>query len=255
MEITSYEPGTPCWTDLGVPEVVAASEFYAALFGWNVEEPGPESGGYRMCTLRGKPVAALSPQFQEGMPPYWATYVSVKDADATADAARNAGGQVLMGPMNIFDEGRMAVFVDTTGAPISVWQPKRHVGAELVNETGTVCWHELNTRQPEQATEFYRATFGWDAATQQMGSTTYTEWKVGDRTVAGMIPMDQRWPADLPSHWLVYFAVDDADATAAHVRERGGTVHVPPMDVAPGRFSVVGDPQGAAFGVIKLNPM
>lgn len=255
MEITSYEPGTPCWVDLTSPDVTAAAEFYTALFDWTIEEPTAEAGGYRMCSLRGRPVAALNPQLREGMPPMWTTYVSVADADATTNLVRKAGGRVFGEPMDIFDAGRMAVFADTSGAAFSVWQPKRHVGAELVNETGTVCWNELNTRQPEQAKEFYRAVFNWGAESHEMGPATYTEWKVGDRTVAGMTPMDERWPADVPAHWLVYFAVDDADATAAAVTTRNGIVHCPPIDVPPGRFTILADPLGAVFGAIKLNPM
>ncbi len=37
-ERTSYEPGTPCWVDLGSPDLDASVEFYAALFGWEVPE-------------------------------------------------------------------------------------------------------------------------------------------------------------------------------------------------------------------------
>jgi uncharacterized protein len=255
MEITSYTPGTPCWVDLGSPDPAATSNFYAQLFGWTVEDMGPDSGGYRMCSLRGKPVAGLGPQTRDDVPPYWTTYISVSDADVAANAVRKAGGQVFMEPMDVMDAGRMAVFADTTGAAFSVWQPNRHIGAGLINETGTVCWNELNTRHVEQAKEFYRDVFGWNAVSQPMGESTYVEWKVDDRTVGGMMPMDQRWPADAPSHWLPYFAVDDTDAAVAKVSELGGTVHVAPTDIPPGRFSVVSDPYGAVFSLIRLNPM
>jgi hypothetical protein len=61
------------------------------------------------------------------------------------------------------------------------------------------------------------------------------------------------WPADLPSHWMTNFAVDDADASAAKVTELGGNVSVPPTDIPPGRFAVVNDPHGAVFSILKLN--
>lgn len=59
-------------------------------------------------------------------------------------------------------------------------------------------------------------------------------------------------PADVPPHWLVYFSVDDTDESVAKCKELGGSVRVPPMDIEPGRFSVLADPQGATFAVMRL---
>jgi predicted enzyme related to lactoylglutathione lyase len=53
----------------------------------------------------------------------------------------------------------------------------------------------------------------------------------------------------------VYFAVADADATAAQANKLGATTFVPPTDIPPGRFSVMADPAGATFAIIKMNPM
>jgi predicted enzyme related to lactoylglutathione lyase len=65
--------------------------------------------------------------------------------------------------------------------------------------------------------------------------------------------MDENWPPDLPTHWMVYFAVEDADAATKKVTELGGTVHMPPRDIPVGRFAVVQDPTGATFSLIKLD--
>jgi predicted enzyme related to lactoylglutathione lyase len=64
--------------------------------------------------------------------------------------------------------------------------------------------------------------------------------------------MDDNFPAEVPAHWAVYFAVADADATVAKVTELGGAVVVPPTDIPQGRFAMLVDPQGAAFNVIRL---
>lgn len=253
MEVTSYEPGTPCWVDLGSPDPDAAADFYSGLFGWTVTDQGSEAGNYRLCSLHGKTVAGLGHQQQVSVPPYWTTYVSVSDATAAARTVAAAGGEVLLEPIDVMSLGRMAVFADPTGAPFSVWQPGTHIGAQLVDEPGTLCWNELTTRQTEQAKNFYQAVFGWQAATQDMGPTSYTEWQLGGRSVGGMMPMDDTWSADLPSHWLVYFAVEDADTAAARVAELGGRVSIPPTDIPPGRFTVVNDPHGAFFSIIALN--
>jgi predicted enzyme related to lactoylglutathione lyase len=138
----------------------------------------------------------------------------------------------------------------------SIWQPKLHAGAAITNEPGTLCWNELTTRDPQHSVEFYGAVFGWTAALLPTGGPhDYTEFRLDDRGIAGMMPMEgDSWPADVPNHWLVYFAVEDCDGAVSRVEELGGTMMVPPTDVPPGRFSVVKDPQGAAFGVIALRP-
>jgi uncharacterized protein len=50
----------------------------------------------------------------------------------------------------------------------------------------------------------------------------------------------------------VYFAVDDADATAAKASAEGGQVITEPFDIpSVGRSAVLVDPQGAVFSVLK----
>lgn len=254
-EMTKYEPGTPSWVDLGTSDADDAARFYSGLFGWSIEEGPPEAGGYRMCMLDGKPVAGLGPRMNPDLPPWWTTYVTVADADETAAAIVADGGTVLVAPMDVLDVGRMAVAMDPAGATFSIWQPRKHIGARIVNEANSFCWNELTTRDPQRSVEFYGAVFGWSAnLLASVGVPNYTEFHVGNRGIAGMMPMDSGSPPEMPNHWLVYFAVDDCDAAAERVGELGGEVTMPPMDVPPGRFALVKDPQGAAFGIIALRP-
>ena len=127
------------------------------------------------------------------------------------------------------------------------------IGAEVVNESGAMSWNELNTRDVEGSKAFYRAVFGWEPVTHGEGPGAYTEFKLNGNSVAGMMQMPEMVPADVPPHWLVYFAVDDTDASVAKCEELGGAVRVPPMDIEPGRFSVLADPQGATFAVIRMS--
>jgi predicted enzyme related to lactoylglutathione lyase len=260
-EVNEYAPGTPSWVDVAVPDPDAAADFYSAIFGWQVHETSrpEESGGYRMATLRGKEVAGISPIMGEGQPPSWTTYIDTDDADATAEKAREAGGTVFAEPFDVLDVGRMAVLADPTGAVFAVWQPKGHPGAGLVNEPGAFSWNELNTRDPEAAKEFYGAVFGWQGRKFEMEGEgpDYVTWHVGgeDHSVGGMLDMRGRVPDEIPAHWMVYFNVDDTDATVAQVSERGGEVVVGPDEIpGVGRFAVMRDPQGAHFAVIKVQP-
>ncbi len=256
----AYEPGTPSWADVTSHDPDAARAFYGGLFGWTGEPATePEARGYTVMMLGDGAVAGLAPTFGE-MPAIWSTYVTVADADAAVAAASAAGGQVLMSAMDVLDAGRMAVISDPSGAALSLWQPRNHIGAEVRMETNALCWVELNTRQPDVAVSFFNTLFGWEA--NQVGGPVeaggpgfdYIMLQSGDTPIGGIITMDEHWPAEVPPHWMVYFGVEDCDTAAARVTELGGEVCVPPTDIPPGRFAVVGDPDGATFTIIALNP-
>lgn len=253
MEMTSYEPGTPSWVDIGVPDMDAAVAFYGGLFGWEFTEGAEETGGYRQAVIGDKSIAGFGPAMNPG-PPFWATYIAVASADETAEKVVAAGGQVVLPPMDVMDFGRMAVFTDDTGAFFSVWQAGTHPGAQLVNEVNTLTWNELNTRNADEAKAFYGAVFGWGSKTSESPMMTYTEWDLGGSQIGGMMHMGPQFPAEVPNNWLVYFAVEDTDAAVAKATELGGSVLMQAMDIEPGRFAVLADNAGAPFAVIKLAP-
>jgi uncharacterized protein len=249
-ERTKYEPGTPSWVDLGSPDPQAAAAFYGALFGWAAEmDPRPEAGGYGMFTLEGKQVAGLGPQMNPDMPPYWQVYVTVADADDTLAKARAAGGTVVMGPMDVFDAGRMGVIQDPGGAFVSIWQPQATIGAQLVNQPGTFTWSELAAADLPTARAFYQSLFGWgiDPNGSSDASAIFT---AGGRVVCGAHAAGE---GEFPA-WSVWFAVADCDASAAQATELGGSILMPPSDMGFGRGAVVADPQGAVFGIGTVSP-
>jgi len=248
-ERSQYAPGTPSWVDLGSPDQPGAATFYGGLFGWTAEmDPRPEAGGYGMFMLGGKRVAGLGPQANPNMPPFWAVYVSVADADETLAKATAAGGTVVMGPMDVFDSGRMGVIQDAVGSFVSIWQPEQHIGAEVVSEPGTFAWNELATADLPGARTFYQSVFGWGVQAEA-GSDTAAIFTVDDQVVCGAHRAnDGEFPA-----WSVWFAVEDCDSSAAKVADLGGSVIMPPSDMDFGRGAVVSDPQGAVFGIGAMN--
>ena len=255
-EMTAYTPSTFCWTDLSTTDATAAKQFYTELFGWAaVDTPVSPEMTYTTLQVEGKDVTALYQQGPEeqGMPPHWNSYVSVSSADDIAAATKTLGGTVLVEPMDIMDLGRMAIIQDPTGAVVGVWQPQSYIGAQLIGQPGTVCWNEIATRDTQQASAFYTQLFGWEARIQDMGSTLYTVFFNGDQMSAGMIQITADW-GDVPPHWMVYFAVNDCDASVEQAKLLGGQVLMPPMDIpGTGRFATLRDPQGGAFSVIKLS--
>jgi predicted enzyme related to lactoylglutathione lyase len=256
MQVTEYVPGTPSWADVSSPDVERCAAFYGALFGWTAIDQGEEAGHYTMFEIDGKPVAACGPLMPgDPGPPSWTTYITVADVAATATAITENGGTVIVPPMDVMDAGRMAIATDPSGGFFSVWEPRAHIGAQLVNEANTMCWNELTVRNADNVLPFYSAVFGWTVVLQggEGAPFTYRELQVNGRSIGGCMEMDEKWPPEIPTHWMVYFAVDDVDATAARAAELGGMVSVEPTDIMPGRFAVLNDPAGAVFSVIKMN--
>ena len=218
-ERKSYVPGTPSWVDLGTADTEAAARFYGELLGWSaVFDPRPEAAGYGMFTLRGRTVAGTGPQASPG-PPYWAVYVSVADVDETAAKITQNGGKLLAGPMDVFTAGRMAVAQDRAGTDLA------------------------GTR------DFYGSVFGWGTQSEDGGDHAAI-FTVEDNVVCGAHAAN---PGEPPA-WVVWFAVEDCDASTAQASALGGTVHMPPMDMGFGRGAVLADPQGAVFGIGAVNP-
>ena len=250
-----YSPGVPMWIDVSSPDIDKSKAFYSGLFNWDAQTvPDPQAGGYTMFFKDGKMVGAAMPTFSPEQPPVWTNYVCTDDADATARAAKEAGGQVPMEPMDVMGQGRMAMLQDSTGAYVGVWQPQIHRGAELVNEPGSFSWSELYTRDVPTAREFYQKVFGWGVEDSQFDGGSYTLFQVDGRNVAGGLDMSSMLPESVPPHWLVYFTVENAADTAARARELGGTVVSGPMDTPMGPIAVLKDPVGAVFAVVQLVP-
>jgi predicted enzyme related to lactoylglutathione lyase len=248
-EVKEYEPGTPSWVDLGSPDIEASAAFYAGVFGWTFEPAGPveETGGYGMFTLQGLNVAGLGPQMNADQPPYWTMYVSVADIEGTTARAAAHGGTIVVAPMEVFTAGKMAVYIDSVGAPVSAWQPNEHIGAQLVNEPGAFTWDELRTGDVGAAISFYERVFNWVANPMEMDGNPYTLWNLGERPVGVMMH-----DAAGPSRWDISFAVADCDAAVAQAQALGATVVAPAVDSSAGRFAGLADPHGASFGVIQL---
>ena len=249
-EVTKYEPGAFSWAELATSDSAGAKSFYTKLFGWSfVDSPAGPDMIYTRLQKGGKDVAALYHDPREsGMPPHWNTYFTVKSADETAKKAEAAGGKIAMAPFDVMTFGRMAVIQDPQGAFFALWEPKDHIGAQRVGETGAACWVELDTTDPAAAESFYTRLFPWTAKR----SPEYTEWQLSGTSIGGMMKIPKEW-GPVPPNWLVYFMVDDADASVAKAGGLGATTIVPGMDIPNmGRFAVLKDPQGAVFAVFAV---
>ncbi|NVI98701.1 VOC family protein [Myxococcus sp. AM009] len=254
-EVKTPEMGTPVWMDLMTPDLEKARAFYGPLLGWSFVVGTQDTHFYTMCQVNGLNAAGMGQKPPDlAAPSAWTLYFGVEDIDATAALVQKHGGQVGMGPMDVFDQGRLAICTDPTGAHFGLWQPLEHRGAQLEHEPGAMTWREVNTRDAAKAIAFYSALFGFEAKKLEgMGDMQYWTLHKGKTAVGGVLQMGESWPAEVPAHWLSYFAVADADVAVRQVTELGGKVLQPPEDSPYGRLAVVADPAGATFVVIKLS--
>lgn len=246
-----WPAGTPCWVDVSVDDVSRAVAFYSGLFGWDIEIGGDDVGGYSVCRKDDRIVAGISPKMgPPGTPSAWTTYVATEDTDATADKIKEAGGELVVPPMDVLDLGRMALAFDPTGAAFGLWQGRATTGVGLANETGSLSWNEHLSGDFDAAKAFYRAVFGYDYHDVSEGSFRYATLMIDGHEVGGVGQYPADTPAGTPAAWAVYFAVDDTDAAVTAVTSLGGSVVRPIMDSPFGRIGVVADDQGAIFSVI-----
>jgi predicted enzyme related to lactoylglutathione lyase len=243
-QVERYPNGTFCWVDLGTHDTAGAKAFYGGLLGWELEDR-PAGGGetYTLCRLRGRDVAGIH-HHDEAEGVGWASSIAVDDLEATTARARELGAAVLAEPFEVDGAGRTAVLRDPAGAVVSLWQAGGHAGAGLVNEPGAWTWNELVSGDLAAGRDFYVALFGW-TADDAPGPIARTAFTMGDLLIGGghaPVPQEDPTPG-----WRVTFWVADADQSAARAGELGGKVLLAPMDIPMGRFTVLADPQGAAF--------
>ena len=247
---TPWPNGTPCWVDIGVSDMEAAKAFYSALFGWDYTGGAPEFGGYLSATLGGRLAGGMGPQMDPDDPQRWTTYFATDDAAATAGRIPEAGGRVVVEPMQVGPMGTMVIALDPQGNPFGLWQSGLNTGVQIHNEPGALAWNEAMVDDTAGAKEFYAAVFGFtfdqlDAETA--GDMDYATFSTGGDPLGGLSASDP----SMPKGWLVCFAVASTDETVALVEARGGTVTMPPEDTPFGRFAILEDPWGAAFEVLQ----
>lgn len=120
---------------------------------------------------------------------------------------------------------------------------------------GEFCWMELASTNIAACKPFYAELCGWDISqSSSVPGIDYTEFGTNEKTRSGgMFQMGEEF-GKMPSHWMLYVAVDDVDAAAKKVESLGGRICVPPSDIPnTGRFCVINDPSGATISLITLN--
>lgn len=122
---------------------------------------------------------------------------------------------------------------------------------------GHFSWNELITNDPKASGDFYGKLFGWQTvpftpAGTPAGCPPYLVFKT-DPNDMGAGGMMQAPEPGIPTHWLPYVVVENADESLAKAASLGAKVLLPVMAVGEvGRVAVIQDPQGAVLGLHEL---
>jgi len=247
--VEHFAPGDFCWIELATTNQTAAKSFYNVLFGWTAQDVpiGPDQV-YSLLELQGRIAAGAftisASENAGGVPPHWHLYINVASANEAAKKAGELGGKVVEAPFDVGDRGRAALLQDPTGAFFSVWEGKKRIGLGVTGEPGAFCWAELITPDQARAITFYEDLFGWKLKPGEGKESGYLHILNGENYIGGVTPAHLN-NADAPTHWLIYFAAADVDATFGRAKEMNARILLRPTDFeGVGRVAMLADPQG-----------
>jgi uncharacterized protein len=240
-----HAPGEPCWVTLATVDPQAVVPFYQRLLGWNATW----ADGAAEMSLDAKPVAWIAPV--AGGVPGWLTHIAVDDVERSIARAVGAGGSVLVAPTAAGDGhlGR-AELTDSAGARFAIRHPPERPTSSNAGQPGTFAWGELITDDVAASTAFYQAVFGW-TLTESEGPLQRREWQLAGCSISGLLPRPPAMPVEIAPYWDVYFAVQNAAASAAIATTNGATQLLAPTPIELGTIAVFADPVGAVFTLLQ----
>ena len=252
---SEHHPGKLIFVQLVTPNLAAAKQFYAGLFGWTFRDLQAGGTRYAVAYLDGRPIAGL---IHKEMPsgghrqPAWLSFFAAADVDAAKKVALQNGAKLLSEPHNVPDRGREAVFADPQGAVFAVLASGSGDPPDVLAAPGEWIWSSLITNDPDMDAAFYQKLFDYEVFELPANPGAQHILFSSDncaRASANTLPANR--PNAHP-HWLNYVRVEDADKMTAKVLALGGRVLVEShVDRHGGKVTVVADPQGAPFGLLE----
>ncbi len=250
-----HHTGKIVFVELVTPDVAAAKQFYAALFGWTYRDLQADGLVYAQAYLGQRPVAGMVQRpipAGEHRQPAWLSFLSVPNVDAARATASRLGGKVLFEPRDFPDRGREAVLADPRGAVFAVLTSSSGDPPDVLAMPGEWIWSSLITPDPDADVAFYKALFNYEVfPLPEQNGAQHLMLASDGYARASMNPMPTSAPDGHPA-WIDFVRVDDAVGVGSKALSLGGRVVVPPrVDRHGGKIAVVADPQGAVFGLME----
>jgi len=250
-----HHVGKNIFVELITPNLAAAKQFYAGLFGWTFSEIQADGIQYAEAFLEGHRVAGLIHRdlpANEHRKPSWLSFFAVRDVDAAKKVALQNAAKVLFEPHSIPDRGREAVFSDPQGAVFAVLASSSGDPSDALAAPGEWIWSSLITSDPDAAAAFYQKLFDYDVFELPASEGAQHLLLSSEHYARASV---NTLPAKRPNahpHWINYVRVEDAVKMTEKVVALGGRILVEPrIDRHGGKVALVADPLGALFGLLE----
>ena len=246
----THLPGKFVWFECITTDARKAQAFYGEVLGWKVESAPMGDFTYDMIKAGDTTFGGYG-QAQGGAPPHWIGYLSVDDVDAAAKKVVALGGKITDKPSDIPTVGRMARVTDSLGARFNLFHSEQDDPAD--DPAAPVQWMEMTTADEAKSLAFYQKLLGYEDKAMDMGpGGTYHMLQKGSVPRAGLMKSPQ---PEIPTTWTPYFKTDGCDAAVDRAKRSGGKIAMPGTDIPNiGRFAVIVNPLGAAFGILQPAP-
>ncbi|MFC7581407.1 VOC family protein [Schaalia naturae] len=258
----AFSAGDPCWLELMTDSMERSADFYGALFGWEFHDVGADFGHYHTITSGGAAIggAMQTPDAAVGMPGApvgspdgaWTVYLHTPDIHGLAERARDAGAEVLFGPMQVGPFGWAATVRHPALGEVAAWQPLELAGLGRIGGTGLPAWFELHTPRFGAALRLLSDVFQWEVSVEaDTPAFRYAQQHAGERGRAGVFDLSAEpgalpgIDAERPAQWFVYVAVPDVRKAASAAAELGGAIVEEAQDTPYGILAGIADPEGA----------
>lgn len=268
MVTTDRAPGDPCWIDLMTDSIDRSRDFYHALFGWEFQDLGADTGHYHFILHDGEPVggamqnsvaaAAMPDDLQDTLGNYWTIYLTTPDIDALEARARQRGIVPLFPAMQVLDQGWNLSIRHPAIGLVGAWQPLEFPGFGETGAPGTPVWFELHTPRFQEAQTLLSLIFDWEISLMSdTPGPRYAQHHEGAHATAGIFDMTSdmdtgtvpETPADpeAPASWRTYIQVADIHGSLDTVESLGGAVTRAAEDTPFGILAEISDDQGAVL--------
>jgi hypothetical protein len=250
-----HHVGKVIFLELVTPDIAAAKQFYAGLFGWQFRDSQDGVIKYAAASLNGSPVAGLVQReipTGEHRQPAWLSFLSVRDVDAAAANASQRGAKLLFGPHDFPDRGREAVFADPQGAVFAILASGSGDPADVLAAPGQWIWSSLITSDPDAGAAFYQVLFDYEVYELPAAAGREHLLLASDNYARASVNSLPAATPDRHPYWLNFVRVEDTVKMTARAVALGGRVLVEPrVDRHGGKVAVVADPSGAPFGLLE----
>ncbi len=256
--------GAPIWVDTNSPDFERDLEFYTGLFDWKPIDYGERFGHYTDLHVggngdSGRAMGGIVPESPDYLnaPSCWTVQFHVADCVEATERAEKLGGSVHIQPTPVADNLVYSMILDPNGALFGLFEPRDdNTGFGANKELYAPAWFEYSyDGAPAEAMRFYADLLGWDVHippwTDPRDPRPYAAVSPkGVKAEFGGCHAAEGAERELPSQWLVMFAVPNADEACTVAEELGGEVIGQPIETSMVRIADIQAPGGAVFGVI-----